>query len=59
MIQVNLNDPMLKENLEAIQTLRATGLYTDEQLQEMYDKQVKADKKRSVDNGNKENNVIT
>lgn len=46
MIQVDLNDTMLTENLEAIQTLRATGLYTDEQLQEMYDKQVKSDKEK-------------
>jgi hypothetical protein len=49
MIQVDLNDTMLIENLEAIQTLRATGLYTDEQLQEMYDEQVKADKEKVGD----------
>lgn len=45
MITVDLHDPKLKENLEAINELRKSGLFTDEQLQEMYNKQVEADKK--------------
>lgn len=46
MIQVNLNDPKLDENVKAIEYLKSTGLYTDEQLQELYEKQIEADKKR-------------
>lgn len=45
MITVKLHDPKLKENLEAIKELRDSGLFTDEQIQEMYDKQIEADKK--------------
>ena len=45
MITVDLNDKHLKENLEAINEIRKSGLYTDAELQEMYDKQVEADKR--------------
>ena len=47
MIQVNLNDPKLDENVKAIEHLKSTGLFTDEQLQKLYDEQVEADKKMS------------
>ena len=50
MIRVDLNDMKLKENLEAIIYLRKTGLFTDEQLQKMYDEQVKKDKEKPNEN---------
>lgn len=44
MIKISFDDPNLVENFKAIQFLRKTGLYTDEQLQELYDKQLEKDK---------------
>lgn len=46
MITVNLNDKNLAENLRAIRELQQTGLFTDEQLQEMYDRQLEKDRNR-------------
>jgi DNA-directed RNA polymerase beta subunit len=43
MITINLNDPKIKENIKTINALKAMGIYTDEEIQEMYDKQVEAD----------------
>lgn len=42
MITINLDDPNVVENFKALNELR--GLFSDEELQEMYDKQVEADK---------------
>lgn len=44
MITVDLRDTKLKENLEAIKVLKETGFYTNEELQKMYDEQVKIDR---------------
>lgn len=44
MIEINLGDPNVTENFKAIEELRSTGMYTDAELQEMYNKQVDADK---------------
>lgn len=46
MITIDLRDPNLKENLAAINELRDSGMFTDEQLQEMYNKQVEADNEK-------------
>ena len=43
MITINLGDPNVVENFKALNELRKTGMFTDEQLQRMYDKQVEAD----------------
>jgi len=55
MINISFDDPNMVENFKAIQALRKTGLYTDEQLQKMYDDQVKKDKEaedeREMENG--------
>ena len=55
MINISFDDPNMVENFKAIQALRKTGLYTDEQLQKMYDDQVKKDKEaedeRKMENG--------
>ena len=45
MITINLRDPNLEANLEAVNILRQSGLFTDEQIQEMYDRQVEMDRK--------------
>ena len=45
MIEINLGDANVVENFKAIEKLRRTGMFTDEELQEMYDKQIEADKK--------------
>lgn len=51
MIKVSLDDPNVVENFKAIQQLRETGDFTDEQLQEMYDRQVAADKAKKYQEG--------
>lgn len=51
MIEINLGDINVVENFKAIEELRRTGMFTDEELQEMYDKQVEADKKEGARNG--------
>lgn len=43
MVTINLEDKNVVENFKALNELRKTGLFTDEQLQQMYDKQVEAD----------------
>lgn len=49
MVTINLGDPNVVENFKAMNELRKTGMFTDEQLQQMYDKQVEADKERDED----------
>lgn len=46
MITFSLDDPNVAENLKAIEELRLTGMFTEEELQEMYDKQVEADREK-------------
>ena len=50
MITINLEDKNVVENFKALNELRKTGLFTDEQLQQMYDKQVEADREHDKDN---------
>lgn len=47
MVKVRLDDEFLIENCKAITELKSLG-FTDEQLQELYDKQVDHDKKESM-----------
>lgn len=47
MITIRLDDKNVLENMKAIEELRKTGMFNEEQLQEMYDKQVKKDKSES------------
>ena len=49
MVTINLGDPNVVENYKAMNELRKTGMFTDEQLQRMYDKQVEADRERDED----------
>lgn len=53
MIKVSLDDPNVVENFKAIQQLRETGDFTDKQLNEMYDRQVAADKSEEIPGGRK------
>lgn len=46
MVTVSLDDKFLTENCEAIMVLKSLG-FTDEQIQELYDKQVARDIKES------------
>jgi hypothetical protein len=46
---MNLDDPNVVENFKALNELRKTGMFTEEQLQQMYDKQVEADRERGED----------
>ena len=43
MISVDLRDPHLAENARAIMELRAIGIFSDEEIQRMYDEQVRRD----------------
>lgn len=49
MVTINLGDPNVVENFKALNELRKTGMFTDEQLQQMYDKQAEADRERDKD----------
>ena len=49
MVTMNLDDPNVVENFKALNELRKTGMFTEEQLQQMYDKQVEADRERGDD----------
>lgn len=42
-ISIRLDDPHFSENLDALLSMRRMGLYTDEELQEMYDRQLEKD----------------
>lgn len=50
MVEYRLDDNNIDENFKAIEELRLTGMFTEEELQEMYEKQVEADKKRGKNN---------
>jgi hypothetical protein len=49
MVTINLGDPNVVENFKTLNELRKTGMFTDEQLQQMYDKQVETDRERGDD----------
>ena len=49
MVTINLEDKNVVENFKALNEPRKTGLFTDEQLQRMYDKQVEADRECNKD----------
>ena len=44
MITLRLDDPHLTENLEAVHNIRALGWFSDEEIQQMYDDQLRRDK---------------
>lgn len=46
MISINLDDSNVVENFKALNELRHTGLFSDEELQEMYNKQVETDREK-------------
>ena len=48
MITINLDDDNVVENFKALNELRKTGMFTDAQLQMMYDKQVEKDTEKAL-----------
>lgn len=46
MVICNLRDENILENVKAVEELKKTGLFTDDELQELYDKQVESDKRK-------------
>ena len=46
MISLQFNDKRLVENAEALQYLRSLHIYSEEELQKMYDEQVEKDRER-------------
>lgn len=50
MVTMSLGDPNLIENVRALNELKKSGLFSDEELQEMYDRQVKKDKEQKEGN---------
>lgn len=49
MININLGDPNVVDNFKAVNELRCTGSFSDNELQDMYNKQAEADKIKSVE----------
>ena len=47
MITIRLDDKNVAENMKAIRELRKTGMFSEEQLQELYEKQIEKDKSES------------
>ena len=45
MVTLSLGDPRIVEHLAIVQNLRGSGLFTDEEIQEMYDRQLEKDAK--------------
>lgn len=43
MITIRIDVPHCVENFEAAMNLRATGMFSDEEIQRMYDEQVRLD----------------
>ena len=50
MTTLQFNDKHLVENVEALQYLRSLHIYSEEELQRMYDKQVEKDREREKGN---------
>jgi len=48
MIKISFDDPNLVENFKSIQELKKSGMFTDEQLQKMYDEQVERDRREEL-----------
>lgn len=44
MITLNFEDPHLVENFKAMRNIRASGLFSDEEIQRMYEDQLTRDK---------------
>lgn len=49
MITIHLDDPNGDENFKALLELRSMGIFSDEELQVMYDRQIEADRERDED----------
>lgn len=43
MMTFTLSDPHIAENVKAAMNLRSTGVFSDEEIQRMYDEQIKRD----------------
>lgn len=48
MVIYDLRDENILENVKAVEELKKTGLFTDDELQELYDKQVESDKRKEA-----------
>lgn len=48
MINVNLRDPHLLENVKAIKDLKVMGNFTDDELQDMYYRQLISDREKDI-----------
>ena len=51
MVTLNLGDPCVVEHFQMVQTLKNSGWFTDEEIQEMYDRQLEKDAKEADGNG--------
>jgi len=45
MVTLTLGDPRIVEHFEMVQNLRKSGLFTDEEIQAMHDRQLEKDAK--------------
>lgn len=49
MIEVDLRDNHLAENINAIMELKKTGMFSENDIQKMYDRQVEKDRKSEIE----------
>lgn len=51
MITISLSDPKVVENFKAAIELRNTGMFSDEEIQRMYDEQIQRDAEKETMGG--------
>lgn len=51
MVTLNMRDPRIAEHAVMVQNLQRTGLFNEEEIQEMYDRQLEKDAERGGGDG--------
>jgi len=46
MVDIDLRDPKFDENMDAINILKNSGMFTDDEIQDLYEKQRKREKEK-------------
>ena len=49
MINIDLRDPHFEENIEAILALKHSGIFSDNEIQHFYDRQILKDREETIE----------